>query len=276
MLEIGKYHILRVLRLTRVGGYLGDREGHEVLLPTKYVPEGTEVGDALSVFVYRDGEERLVATTLEPKILLHHFACLRVSSVSTFGAFLDWGLEKDLFVPFREQPRPMEEGRSYVVYLYQDETSGRLVASANVRRYLEPAGPGIRPGDEVAVMAWEASPLGMKVIVNQRYPGLVFQSALFGVFPIGETRPGFVSKVREDGKLDISLKKPGYAAIGAEAELLLEKLKIQNGFLALTDDSSPEEISQQLGMSKKSFKKAVGLLYKNRQVRLEKDGIYLA
>jgi predicted RNA-binding protein (virulence factor B family) len=275
MLEIGKYHILRVLRLTRVGGYLGDREGNEVLLPVKYTPEGTEVGDALSVFVYRDGEERLVATTLEPKILLHHFACLRVNSVSKFGAFLDWGLEKDLLVPFREQPRHMEEGKSYVVYLYQDEASGRLVASANVRRYLEPAGSGVRPGDEVSVMAWEASPLGMKVIVNQRYQGLVFQSALFGTFSIGETRPGFVYKVREDGKLDISLKKPGHAAIGTEAELLLEKLKTQNGFLALTDHSSPEEISRQLGMSKKSFKKAVGLLYKNRQVRLEKDGVYL-
>jgi predicted RNA-binding protein (virulence factor B family) len=124
-------------------------------------------------------------------------------------------------------------------------------------------------------MAWEASPLGMKVIVNQRYQGLVFQSALFGTFSIGETRPGFVYKVREDGKLDISLKKPGHAAIGTEAELLLEKLKTQNGFLALTDHSSPEEISRQLGMSKKSFKKAVGLLYKNRQVRLEKDGVYL-
>jgi predicted RNA-binding protein (virulence factor B family) len=239
------------------------------------MPEGTEVGEAISVFVYRDGEERLVATTREPKILLHHFACLRVNSVSNFGAFLDWGLEKDLFVPFREQPTPMEEGKSYVVYLYQDESSGRLVASANVRRYLEPVGAGIRPGDEVSVMAWEASPLGMKVIVNQRYPGLVFQSAIFGDFPIGETRPGFVYKVREDGKLDISLKKPGYAAIGAEAEFLLEKLKTQNGFLALTDHSSPDEISLQLGMSKKAFKKAVGLLYKNRQVRLEKDGVYL-
>lgn len=275
MLEVGKHHILRVLRETRVGCYLGDREGNEVLLPAKYVPQDTKAGDALSVFIYRDGEERLIATTQTPKVLLHHFGYLQVKMITQIGAFMDWGLEKDLFVPFREQPAKMITGRFYLVYLYQDAETGRLTASANLKRFLNQTPPDVKEGDEVELIAWEASPLGMKVIVNHQYAGLIFQSELFAPLQTGEVRKGYVLKVREDGKLDISLRKPGYASISDEAERILEYLNSHNGFLPLTDNSTPEEITAHLAMSKKSFKKAVGLLYKNKRIRLEADGIYI-
>ncbi|MFM8450253.1 MAG: S1 RNA-binding domain-containing protein [Haliscomenobacter sp.] len=275
MLEIGKYHILRVLRETRVGCYLGDREGNEVLLPSKYVPAGTKEGDSLSVFIYRDGEERLIATTQTPLVLLHHFARLQVKMITQIGAFLDWGLDKDLLVPFREQAERMVTGKSYLVYLYQDEETGRLTASAQIKKFLSLPPDTVSEGDEVEVMGWEASPLGMKVIVDQLYAGLIFESELFAPLLPGEIRKGYVLKVREEGKIDISLRKPGYASIEGEAAQLLEALQANAGFLPLTDHSDPEEIRSRLAMSKKSFKKAVGLLYKSRRIRLETDGIYL-
>lgn len=188
---------------------------------------------------------------------------------------MDWGLEKDLFVPFREQPAKMITGRFYLVYLYQDAETGRLTASANLKRFLNQTPPDVKEGDEVELIAWEASPLGMKVIVNHQYAGLIFQSELFAPLQTGEVRKGYVLKVREDGKLDISLRKPGYASISDEAERILEYLNSHNGFLPLTDNSTPEEITAHLAMSKKSFKKAVGLLYKNKRIRLEADGIYI-
>lgn len=275
MLEIGKYHILRVLRETRVGCYLGDREGNEVLLPSKYVPSDTKAGDALSVFIYRDGEERLIATTQTPLVLLHHFALLRVKMITQIGAFLDWGLDKDLLVPFREQSERMITGNSYLVYLYQDEETGRLTASAQIKKFLSLPPDTVSEGDEVEIMAWEASPLGMKVIVNQQYYGLIFESELFAPLLPGDIRKAYILKIREGGKVDISLRQPGYASIAGEAAQLLEALQSNNGFLPLTDHADPEEIRTRLAMSKKSFKKAVGLLYKSRRIRLEADGIYL-
>ena len=275
MIQIGKYHILRVLRLTRPGAYLGDQAGNEVLLPSSSLPEGLQVNGSIRVFIYRDGEERLIATTRDPLIALHQFAYLRVNDVSAHGAFLDWGLEKELFVPFREQPHGMEKGHFYWVYLYRDETTDRLVASARVKRFLQNETLTVQEGDEVDVLAWEPSPLGMKVIINHQHAGLVYQSELFGPFPPGEHRKGYVSRVRPGNKIDIQLRKPGYASIEDEAARLMEALQAHRGFLPLSDHSSPEDIQRQLSMSKKSFKKAVGLLYKQQLIRLDPEGIYL-
>ncbi len=276
MIQIGKYHILRVLRLTRPGAILGDQAGNEVLLPSNSVPQGLQARDAIRVFIYRDGEERLIATTKNPLIGLHQFAYLQVNAVSEHGAFLDWGLEKDLFVPFREQPGGMEKGRFYWVYLYRDETTDRLVASARVKRFLQNEILTVKEGEEVDVMAWEPSPLGMKVIINHQHAGLVYQSELFSPFPPGEHRKGYISQIRPGNKIDVQLRKPGYASIEDEAARLLEEIRAKGGFLPLHDHSAPEDIQRHLSMSKKSFKKAAGLLYKRQLIRLAPEGIYLA
>ena len=275
MIQIGQYNTLSVFRKTSVGFYLGDEEGQEVLLPAKYAPPGLDRGQSLSVFVYKDSEDRLIATTLQPKITLNHFALLRVNMLSPVGAFLDWGLEKDLLVPFREQPERMEEGKSYLVYLYLDESTDRLVASGKLNRFLSNDGLTVQEGEEVEVLFWRPTNMGYTVIVNNRHKGLIYSSELYGPVPPGSVRTGYIAKIREGNKLDVQLRKPGYASIEPSAEKILEQLKKRKGFLPLTDNSPPEDIARLLDMSKKTFKKSVGLLYKQRLIRLEPDGIYL-
>lgn len=275
MIEIGKYNTLKVLRETSVGAFLGDDEGHEVLLPGKYVPKEISVDSEIEVFVYRDSEDRLVSTNLRPKIQLHQFAVLQAVMVNQIGAFLDWGLEKNLFVPFREQGTKMLKGRWYMVYLYLDEQTDRLVASAKINRFLNNEQLTVKEGDEVEVMIWETTDLGVNVIINNLHKGLVYHNEFFAQVTPGDIRKGYISKIRDDHKIDVQLQMPGVGNIEPSAARILEILQTKDGFLPLTDNSEPEEIARHLEMSKKTFKKAVGSLYKQKIIMIEKDGIRL-
>lgn len=276
MIQLGKFNRLKIVRQTNNGIYLTDgEESGEVLLPKKYVPETWEVGDWLRVFIFKDSEDRLTATTATPLIKLNEFACLQVREVNGFGAFLDWGLEKDLLVPFKEQPGRMVPGGWYMVFLYLDHETDRLAASGRYQKFLQKDNIQLSPGQEVKLLIDNQTELGFNVIINQRYPGLVYQNEIFEKLHRGDYRKGYVKHVREDGKIDISLQKPGYAKVEPNAERILVKLHENKGFLPLTDDSDPGDIAATLEMSKKTFKKAVGALYKQRLIRLEKHGIYL-
>lgn len=275
MLHLGIKNTLRILRGTGVGMFLGDDEGNDVLLPKKYVPENAIVGDDIEVFIYRDSEDRIIATNLEPKIQLNQFACLQVKSVTAIGAFLDWGLEKDLFVPFREQNKKMEEGRWYAVYLYLDEETDRLVASCKVNRYFEKENIDLQIGQEVDLLIFEETDLGLNAVINNRYKGLIYENEIFQRIKIGTRTKGFVKNIRDDNRVDLSLQKQGYANVEPNAERILEKLKANNGFLDVTDKSDANYVMYQLEMSKKTFKKAVGALYRQKIIRIEEDGIYL-
>lgn len=275
MLHLGIKNTLRILRGTGVGMFLGDDEGNDVLLPKKYVPENAIVGDDIEVFIYRDSEDRIIATNLEPKIQLNQFACLQVKSVTAIGAFLDWGLEKDLFVPFREQNKKMEEGRWYAVYLYLDEETDRLVASCKVNRYFEKENIDLQIGQEVDLLIFEETDLGLNAIINNKYKGLIYENEIFQRIKMGTRTKGFVKNIRDDNRIDLSLQKQGYANVEPNAERILEKLKANNGFLDVTDKSDANYVMYQLEMSKKTFKKAVGALYRQKTIRIEEDGIYL-
>lgn len=275
MLHIGIKNTLRILRGTGVGMFLGDEEGNDVLLPKKYVPANAIVGDDIEVFIYRDSEDRIIATNLEPKIQLNQFACLQVKSVTAIGAFLDWGLEKDLFVPFREQNKKMEEGRWYAVFLYLDEETDRLVASCKVNRYFEKENIDLKIGQEVDLLIFEETDLGLNAVINNKYKGLIYENEIFQRIKIGTRTKGFVKNLRDDNRVDLSLQKQGYANVEPNAERILEKLKTNNGFLDVTDKSDSNYVMYQLEMSKKTFKKAVGALYRQKIIRIEDDGIYL-
>ncbi|MFC5409440.1 S1 RNA-binding domain-containing protein [Larkinella bovis] len=274
MIQIGKLNTLRALRETSVGFFLGDDEGTDLLLPNKYVPDGLRVDDDIEVFVYTDSEDRLIATTLTPKIMRNEFARLQVVSVSRVGAFLDWGLEKDLLVPYREQSIPMEVGRWYVVYLYLDHETDRLVASNRLNRFLDTGKPNLEEGQEVSLLAYESTDLGINVIINNRYRGLVYANEIFQrVYP-GDRLTGYIKQIREDNRLDVSLQKPGYENVEPNAERILTLLEKQRGFLPLSDNSDPDEIYRTLEMSKKTFKKAIGALFRERKIVIKDDGIY--
>lgn len=275
MIQIGQYNTLKVARETKSGLYLADEEGQEVLLPGKYIPKDIKTGDEIAVFIYKDSEDRLVATTQQPKITLHQFAYLQVNAVNPYAAFLDWGLEKDLFVPYREQPEKMVQGKFYLVYLYLDEKTDRLVASGNVGRYLNNEELTVEVGQEVDVLIWEPTDLGFNVIVNNLHKGLIYHNELFAPVKPGDVRKGYIKKIREENRIDVQLQKSGYDNIEPNAGKILTQLKAQGGFLPLTDNSAPEDITNQLEMSKKTFKKAIGLLYKQQIIRLADDGIYL-
>ena len=277
MIPIGQHQDLTILRHTTVGLFLGDEDGDEdVLLPNKYCPENFEIGDKLNVFVYRDHEERIIATNLKPKILLHQFAFLRVTSVSNVGAFMDWGLEKELLVPFREQRQKMEEGRWYIVYLDLDKKTDRLYATNKIEKRLKNEPLTVLEGDEVDLMVMKKTDLGFSVIVNQQHEGLIFDSDIFTKLNIGDKIKGYVKQIRDDNKLDISLQPIGFENFNdPNCELILKKLKTQKGILSVTDKSTPEEIYKQFGISKKAYKKAIGTLYKQRKITLEPEGIKL-
>ena len=276
MIHIGDYNKLIILRDTEPGLFLGDSEDQEVLLPNRYVPENFEIGEQIDVFVYLDNEERLVAVTDHPYIKKGEFALLRCNSVNDIGAFLDWGLVKELFCPFREQAFPMKIGGWYLVFCYLDETSDRLVASSKTNRFLDNKELSVEAFDEVDLIVSHPSDLGMNVIVNKIHLGLIFNQDLFKDISVGDKLKGIVKKIRPGNKLDITLDKIGYRNIEPNAQLILEcLLNDENGFIKLTDKSSPEAIKSMLQMSKKSFKKAVGTLYKQRRIRIELDGIYL-
>ncbi|WP_411766890.1 S1 RNA-binding domain-containing protein [Winogradskyella sp. A3E31] len=275
MIKLGEYNNLEILRDTEPGLFLGDNEDNEVLLPNRYVPKSFEIGDTIKVFVYLDNEERPVATTDQPFITKGDFAVLRCNAVTKFGAFLDWGLVKELFCPFKEQAFKMKKGGWYLVYCYLDEETDRLVASSKTNHFLDNTNLEVAQFDEVDLIVSHPSEMGMNVIVNKKHLGLVFKDDIYKDISVGDQLKGIVKKVRPDNKLDISLSQIGYRNIEPNAEFILNELQDNSGFIPLHDKSSPEDIKTQLQMSKKSFKKAIGSLYKERQIEIKDDGIYL-
>jgi len=273
MLEIGKYNRLEVKKLSAIGAYLASELG-DILMPTKYVPEGLHPGEHIKVFIYLDSEDRLLATTLTPKAQVGDFAVMEVKDTGSVGAFLDWGLEKDLLVPFSEQPRPMQKGEKYLVRVYLDR-SERIAASAKLGKFLESRNIALKEGEEVRLTFYEFGDLGAKVIVNGRYGGLLFKSELFGKYEVGATVKGYVKKIREDGKIDVTLRRGGAQDIVGGKESFLKVLSDRGGFLPVGDKSPPELISEMFSMSKKSFKTVIGNLYKDGVIEITKDGVRL-
>ena len=275
MIHIGEFNTLSILRQTDNGYYLVDDEENEVLLPNNYIQEGWGIGDEVSVFVFNDSEDRLTATNITPKIKLDDFALLQCNEVNQVGAFMNWGLPKDLFVPFKEQKTKMREGKYYVVAMYLDYDTERLVASNKIDSFMEFDEINLTDGQEVDLMIYERTPLGYNCIINRLYKGLIYENEVFRNLNIGEQTKGYIKTVREDNKIDISLQKVGYQAQDENQEKILNILKGDAGYLGLTDKSKPEEIYEELRMSKKAFKKAIGGLYKQKLIWLKRDGIYL-
>ena len=274
-LHLGKMNTLKVVRKVDFGLYLEGGPPGDILLPTRYVPKGTKIGDELEVFIYLDQEERPIATTQRPKAMVGEFAFLNVAWTNEHGAFLDWGLMKDVFCPFREQKMRMEKDRSYIVYIHIDEESYRIVATAKVEKWLSKEKPHYKPNEEVRILVWQKTDLGFKVIVDNMYQGLIYDSQVFRELHTGDRMKAYVSNVRPDGKLDISLQKNGYEQAQDFSERLLEYLFRHDGYCPFTDKSPAEDIYTEFQVSKKVFKKAVGDLYKRRLVTLAPDGIEL-
>lgn len=274
MIEIGKYNTLKIVRDTQVGLYLSDGK-EDILLPNKYVPREFEIGEEIIVFVYLDQEERPVATTLEPYIYLNEFAMLRVNFINKFGAFLDMGLEKDLFVPFREQAREMEKGKRYFVFMYLDEKSNRLVGTSKINQFLNNDELTVEKGEEVDLIISHITDMGINVIINEQHKGLLYKDEVFEDVRTGDRMKGYIKNIRPDKKIDVTLQQPGFAGIEPNAEKILDELRASRGFLRLNDDSHPEDIKTVLKMSKKTFKKAIGTLYKQKLIEIKEDGIYL-
>ncbi|HOD10260.1 MAG TPA: S1-like domain-containing RNA-binding protein [Flavobacterium sp.] len=273
-MDIGVFNTLTIARLTKVGLFLTDGKD-DVLLPLKYVPKVYEIGEEIAVFVYLDHEERIVATTLQPYVTVDDFAFLRVNYTNSFGAFLDWGLEKDLFVPFKEQARPMEKGKRYLVYAYLDEKSNRIVASSRTNKFLSNDELTVTQGEEVDLIISHITDLGINVIVNKLHKGLLYSNEVYTDIRTGDKHVGYIKNIRPDNKIDVSLQKLGYESIEPNAQIILDELRASRGFLRLTDDSHPEDIKTVLKMSKKTFKKAIGSLYKEKKIEIKPDGIYL-
>lgn len=275
MIELGNYNKLKVLRSTRIGLFLGDGEGTEVLLPNKYVPSDFKIDDELEVFCYLDNDERPIATTLKPYIVRNGFAFLKVVDIGAYGAFLDWGLEKHLLVPFREQAQRMEQGKKYVVHCYLDQESFRLTGSSKINRFLSNEGFNFEINQEVDALVSRKTPLGWEVIIANKYKGLIFENDVFKPIAIGDQLKGYIKNIRPDNKVDVALQPLGAKMLEPTAEMIFQTLQENDGFLALHDKSSPKEIKNMLHLSKKSFKKAIGTLYREKRIIIGEDGIRL-
>ena len=275
MATVGQYNTLKVLRETSSGYFLDGESLGDILLPGKYAPRRLKDGDEIEVFLYFDSEDRLIATTEESYCEVGEFALLEVVEVNEIGAFLNWGLQKDLLVPFREQKLKMEPGSWHIVYVYIDEKTGRIAASAKVDKFLGLQPADYKPGDEVELFIYGPCPLGFNAIIDNSYWGMLYTSEVFQPLNRGEHITGYINKVREDGKIDLSLYPAGYKKAQTSAELIIEYLKRNDGFMPLTDKSPADEIYETFGISKKNFKMAVGSLYKNRMIEIGQKGIRL-
>ncbi|MDP4188240.1 MAG: S1-like domain-containing RNA-binding protein [Bacteroidota bacterium] len=273
MVEIGKYNYLRIVKFVDFGIYLDGEDLGELLLPASEVPEGIKKDELLKVFVYLDSEDRIITSTRTPMATVGSFAFLKVKEVNSFGAFLDWGMPKDLFVPYREQRKPLEPNNYYVVYLYLDENSGRIAASTKIDKFLKKSSSLLQENQEVNLLAYDYSDLGIKVIVNDTMSGLIFQDEVFRKISIGEKFKGYVKNIRTDGKIDITLQLPGYNEISKASQYIFELLGKNNGFLPANDHTDASVIYNMFNMSKKTFKKAIGNLYKKGIIQLESTGI---
>ncbi len=271
-MQIGFYHYLEVSRKSEPGVYLSDSSGSEVLLPNQYVPSDLKVGDKIRVFVYKDSEDRPVATTVEPKAKLGGIAMMEVLAVNRMGAFVDWGLPKDLLVPHAEQDTKMVKGFHYLVQVNRDRKTDRLFGSTKIDQHLQQSPRDLQPGQEVDLIVWKPSKLGYQCIVDHRYIGLAYHSEIHTSLEIGQSMTGFVKEIREDGKLDVSLQPTGLKNIEAGAQRILDYLNSNDGFIPLSDKSRPERIKALLGMSKKSFKRSIGTLYRERKVEPHNEG----
>ena len=276
MVQLGQYNTLPVLKLVEFGLYLDGGDGLEILMPKRYIPEGAKEGDTLQVFVYQDSEARLIATNEHPYATVGQIASMRINSVNQVGAFADWGTSKELLIPHREQAQRMEEGRRYLIYVYIDQVSGRIAGTSKLDKHLNNVPPTYEAGEEVEALIWKPTPMGWKVIINQKHTGLLYQNQIFQELHTGERLRAWVRGVRDDDKIDLSLQPLGYRQMIDPAEAtILKALHNHNGFMPLTDRSTPELIAFELQMSKKTFKKAIGALYKQQRIVLLPDGIKL-
>ncbi len=273
-LQLGKYNRLEVIKELDFGMYLDGFDGEEILIPRVYIPEGTQIGQFLDVFIYRDSEDRLIATTLKPFATVGEFAYLKVKDVSKLGVFLDWGLMKDLLVPFGEQLSKMGVGRSYLVYIYVDEETQRIVASAKIDKFLPKDEIQLEYNQQVDILPYEYTDLGVKVLINNCKIGVIYKNEIFKDVKLGEFTIGYIKKVREDGKIDISLVKQGFDRIDNVKQQIYDKLTEENGFLPYTDKTDSEVIYANLQMSKKDFKKGVGGLFREEKILIKPEGIY--
>lgn len=273
--ELGRYNTLSIVEFGEHGALLdgGDRN---ILMPKKYVESSWKPGDEVRVFVYLDQEERLVATTETALAKVGDFAFLKVAWTNKYGAFLDWGLTKDIFVPFKEQGKKMMKDHSYLVYIYIDDQTGRIVATTKLDRYINYETDGVyQEGQTVGITVWKQTDIGFKVIVDNQYAGLVYKNELFRPLQTGDKMEAYIKNVRPDGRLDISLQRSGKEHVMDLAEQILQALRAEGGFLPLPDSSTPEEIAEHFPVSKKAYKKAIGALYKKRIIAIEEDGIRL-
>ncbi|MBU4445913.1 GntR family transcriptional regulator [bacterium] len=275
MAELGKFNKLRAILELDYGVYLDGEGLGEILLPRRYVPENCQIGDVIEVFIYHDSKERLVATTQKPFAIVDQFALLKVKAATDVGAFLDWNLPRDLFVPFREQKQKMVEGESYVVYVYLDEKSGRIAASSRLDKFLDKQEIDFQEGQKVNLLICDRTGLGYKAIVDNTCWGILYKNEVFQTLKSGQRIEGFIKKVRDDAKIDLCLQKSGYEKVDDISEKILDTLKAQGGFIAVSDKSSPEVVYELFGISKKNYKKAVGALYKKNIIRIEDKGIKL-
>lgn len=274
LIEIGKLNTLRVIKYTDFGMYVGD-EVEEILMPLKWVPRGVQVDDMIEVFIYKDHEDRPIATTMKPKLMRDQFGFLTVKQIGGPGAWLDWGLEKDLLVPFKEQQDNMSEGQEYLVFMYLDELTDRLVASTHFNRFLEREEIDLDVGDQVNILVVEKGELGFTVIIDHTYKGLIFYNDIFKHIEPGVRTIGYIRQIREDNKIDVALEPIGLEKMEPNAQKVLDLLKLNGGYLAVSDKSSPEDIKETAQMSKRNFKMAIGGLYKKRMITIEKAGIKL-
>lgn len=274
MFELGKRNNLKVLRDSQFGVYLDAGDGSGILLPRSEVPEGTRIGDRLRVFIYLDSQDQEIATLAHPLATVGEFARLRVKEVNNIGAFLDWGLAKDLFLPYAEQLRALQPGDWVNVYLYLDNT-GRIAATARTDRHLESNPSDLNAGDLVELLPWRMTDLGMLCIVDQRYQGLIHRQDLTQHLKLGQKIPGYIKQIRPDGRIGLMLQKPGYERVDSLAYAILEALRDNDEFLPVNDKSAPEVINQYFGCSKKAFKMAVGQLLKRDKIEQDGEGLHL-
>lgn len=275
MVNIGKYNTLKIVKTVNFGVYLDGGDGLEILLPTRYVPKEVKIGDDIEVFIYHDNEGRLIATTAKPLAQVGEFQFMEVKSVNKTGAFLEWGLMKDLLVPFKEQKIRMKEGRWYLVYVHVDHITGRIVASAKIDKYLDNIIPEYTFNQEVDLLVADDTEIGYKVIINNTHWGLVYHNEIFQRLEKGDHIKGYIKEVREDEKIDVSLTPLGYQKVEGIAKTILELLKVQGGYIAVHDKSEPDVIYSLFRCSKKAFKQAIGALYKQKLILIEPQGIRL-
>ncbi|NNE64687.1 MAG: GntR family transcriptional regulator [Gammaproteobacteria bacterium] len=275
MAQLGKFNRLKVIRHSASGAFLDGKSLGDILLPKRYVEEGLAIGDTVEVFVYNDSEDRIVATTERPKAVVGDCAYLKVVDTNRIGAFFDWGLPKDLLVPFNEQQKPMQKGYSYVVYLFVDESTQRIAASSRLEDHLTSDIDIYKPRQAVDLLIYSKSDLGFKAVINNTHLGQLYENETFRKLHFGETVKGYIKNLRTDGKIDLILQLPAHIERESLADKILEYIREQGGLSTITDKSPPELIYQTFGVSKATYKKTLGLLYKNRQIKIDKHQLTL-